>query len=586
MGTNQLDELLKDELAGDQPIHAWEYTLQALLTHADPPSLSKYRMRELLRDIQGAHLNLSRYIERHQSTGILKKLDPNGELERFLTGLDLAKQSFGAANGASRAGIEIVQGLSEAIDEEVFRLVDRQARLFKSANQTIAMMEGDTKEHMLEAITRLEHGLVVVGPERSGHFHAARTAGLRVQSSPVGDRCMFPSLIAAVAEWKMTRSIEETGKILRRIWPAGDSECSLVLHLGARMHGNLELMDEDPHAAWTLFAKGDEQEADPDLILERARLAISLGKIDAFIQIAKRGMQVSNLFVVRLLAAPEMEKLGSDLITLIAERQQAVRLEVDRELNGLNGDIRQIRKIKKLGGFEMPFVEICEGTRRALAPRVAEADMFLAISLLQQVKDTRHDAARMSREVVKREYEIAAKKLQEAKGRIDQAWAERDAMVDAAVREQKVAAERTREALRKSLAESDRNQMGCVMGFGSGCGAFLLYLVIAAVLATQGVQAGYGTIFGWFGLTATAVPILFAVFAQITYGVQRAALDAALHERIKATQIAYEAAVKKADRFCRDKVTSVRDSIPELEGKAHRAEEALKLMNAFATAGG
>jgi len=115
---------------------------------------------------------------------------------------------------------------------------------------------------------------------------------------------------------------------------------------------------------------------------------------------------------------------------------------------------------------------------------------------------------------------------------------------------------------------------------GSGCGAFLLYLALAAFLATQGVQAGFGTLFGWFGLTASGIPIAASVMAQLTFGFQRVALDKVLHDRIRAAQSAYEVAAQHADRIYREQSLAIKESLFGLEANVRICEESLKILHA------
>lgn len=575
----QLEDLLKDELAGDKPIGAWEFSLQSMFLKADRAHFSQFRLRRLHDEAIAALGCLQKMMAQAEQLGFLRKADPDGELIKFTAGLSAAVEAMTTTSGGSDDVKEIRAGLIEAIDEEVFAFQSRQERFYMLSDVQCKLAESEARDHLAGAFIALEKGLKERGEERSTLIREARYESNLATAKMAGEYCPLGALLAALTEWKMTRSAAEAERILRRSWALSLRDHDLMTHVIGRMLANLLLIEEEKHAAWEPLLESAEVEDDPDTVLEAFRLAIKLSKWEQARRLAERGADLSTLFLIRLLACPEAEVVAGDILTLIVARQRGMRMAIRHEMTHWHNDIRRIRHARKVLNIELEFLGTMEMARKDLASKIDTADLMHGLCLHHQVLYNRGETLRMATDRFKYEHGTAIDELEMAKSGIDQAWAQRDAMVDAAVKVQRVEAEKAREALRHSLAESEKNHAGCVLGFGSGCGAFLLYLMIAALLATQGVEAGFGTVFGWFGLAATGIPILFTVVMQVGYGCQRVALDASLHEKIKATEAAYEAAIKRADQFYREKVLDLRGGLSEIEARVKKTTEALQVLN-------
>jgi|GEM_PF-3674393 len=576
----QLEDLLKDELAGDQPIGAWEFALQSMFLRTDRANFSQFRLRRLHDDAILALANLQKIMAQAEQLGFLRKADPDGELIKFTAGLSAAVEALTSSSGGANDVKEVRAGIVEAVDEEVYQHQLRQDRFYSQADEQCKRLDGEARDHLAGAFISLEKGLSQRGEDRASLIREARYESNLANAMLAGEHWSLAPLVGAITEWKLTRSAYEAEKILRRSWPMTLRDHDLMTHLSGRMFAHLLLLEEDRAGAWEPLLESAEVENDSDVILEAFQLAVKLNKWEQARRLAEKGAEVSPLFLIRLLASHEAGAMAGDVLTLVVARQQSMRNEIRAELTHWQNEIRRIRQARKALDIELEFVATMEAIRKDLASKVNAVDLISALSLKHSAVSFRSETMRMATDRFKYEHGTAVDDLEMAKTGIDQAWAQRDAMVDAAVKTQRVEADRAREALRSSLAESEKNHAGCVLGFGSGCGAFLLYLMIAAFLATQGVEAGFGTVFGWFGLAATGVPILFTVAMQVTYGFQRVALDAALHEKIKATEAAYEAAVKRADQFYREKVLDLRGNLTEIEARVKKSSEALQILNA------
>lgn len=581
-----MEDLLKDELAGEIPVGTWECALQSLFLRTDRANFTQYRLRHLRKDAVTALATLQRLMLQAEQMGYLKKADPEGELIKFTAGLSAAVEALttdtkNAANTTPEIA-EIRSGLVEAVEEEVYQQLERQERFYKIADEECKVFDLETKDHLASAFISLEKGFSQYGDERMVAIRDSRYESNLVLNTVGGDGSGLASLLSAITEWKMTRSAYEAERILRRCWTVVLRDHDLMTHIMGRLMGNLLLIEDDPRGAWEPLLESAEVENDPDTILEACQVAIELNKWDQARRLIERGAENSVLFLIRLLASPLADAVAGDIFTVIVNRQKASRQRVQAELTGWHTDLRRIKHARKHLEIELEFLTTMDTIRRALVPKCAGADLIMSTCYALQAINGRGETKRMALDRFRHEHVTACDNLELAKSDIGHAWAERDAMVDSAVRNQKQEADRAREALRSSLAESEKNHAGCVLGFGSGCGAFLLYLMLAAVLATQGVEAGFGTVFGWFGLAAAGIPVLFTVLMQLGYGVQRVALDATLHEKIKATEAAYDAAVKKADQFYREKVLHLRGSLSDMEARVAKTAEALQMLNASA----
>ncbi len=579
MVAKQLEDLLRDELAGDEPPGAWECALQSLFLRIDPSALSRIQLRKLRTLLPAAIENLRAWTERAKEIGALSRLDPNGEIIQLQAGLSDLEKALGQPTPTEPLLRELYMSVIEQVDEEVFQFLSRQDRFYRLVSAHLELLEPECKERLKQALKSLEEGLANVGIERSDSLRGARTDANFVTSAPFGEQCTVATLVSAMASWKLTRCAEETRRTLRRAWSKSQRDQDAITGFLGRFLGNLDSLSDEPEAAWPGLLAGADYEGDDEAILEAVRLAIRLRKWDQAGRLVQSGLETSTLFAIRILAMPEAAEIAGDIIGGLVERQRAARQEAGRELTAWNGDANRIRQAAKTAGTRLDFTETFDDLRKSIAPRIGAADLFQASALRIQARNGRHESTRLASQHMGFEHAEAVKVLEAAKAAMDHAWVERDAMIEAAVARQKAEAQIAREALQSSLKESEKNQAGCVVGLGSGCGAFVLYLMIAAFLTAQGVNAGFGTIFGWFGLAASGIPIGIAVMAQVGYGAQRAALDRVLHDKIKMAQQAYEAASKYADQVYREQVLKLRDGLGDLETKAHRLEEGLKILN-------
>lgn len=578
----QLEDLLRDELAGEEPVGAWECALQSLFLRIDPSALSRIHLRQLKGLLPRATENLREWTNRAQEIGALKRLDPAGELVHFQAGLANIEKALSHPTPTEPLLRELYLSIIEQIDEEVFQFLSRQDRFYRLVNAHIEILEQEGKERFKNALRSLEEGLSDVGIERSDALRTARTEANWVISAPFGEQCTPASLVAAIANWKLTRCADDSRKTLRRAWSRTQKDKDAITGLIGRCLGNLDWMCDDPDSAWPSLLAGAEYEGDNEAILDAMRLAIQLRKWDQAAKLARQGIETSTLFAIRVLAMPETGEIAGEVLEALVERQRTTRQEAGRELTAWNGDANRIRLAAKCACANFVFTEEFDDRRRSIAPRISSADLFTATALQIQARNCRHESARLASQHLGFEHAEAVKLLEMAKAAMDHAWVERDAMIEAAVERQKAEVHTAREALQSSLKESEKTQSGCVVGLGSGCGAFVLYLMIAAFLTAQGINAGFGTVFGWFGLAASGIPIGIAVMAQVAYGTQRAALDKVLHDKIKAAQQAYEAASKRADQVYREQVLKLRDGLGDLEARAQKLEEGLKVLNGVA----
>ncbi|MCC7229396.1 MAG: hypothetical protein IT203_03315 [Fimbriimonadaceae bacterium] len=584
MATLQLEDLLRDDLAGDQPIASWETALTAVFLQVDPSSLSKVLLVELQTLVPKAAKNLRSMIDRAAETGELASIDSNGDLERLYSRLASMHPALneGLAKGhCSTPDLsEMYVGLQEEIDEQVFQAMSRQDRFFHALNDQIDELDLEVRKELRVVLADLDRGLSELGHPRIESLRAARTRAKSIADEINGGELAVAVFLEAVAHWKLTRSQEDCHRLLRRAWIRVEFEPGPVTHFLGWMLGNLSLLQDDPVTGWLPMLAAAESEKDPKTILDAAILAVQLRKWETARELVERGIQSSNLFVIHLLANPVFDEVVGDVIASLVDLQCSARRNASRELGLWSSDLHRIRSAEKAGHLSFDFLELFEHERRTIAPRILDADLFTATNLYRSARRSRHEVGRLASQLVSQRHAEARSLLEAAREELVHAWGERDATIEQATAGHQAAVQESRESLREALEGSEKSQNGCALGMGSGCGAFLLYLALAAFLATQGVQAGFGTLFGWFGLTASGIPIAASVMAQLTFGFQRVALDKVLHDRIRAAQSAYEVAAQHADRIYREQSLAIKESLFGLEANVRICEESLKILHA------
>lgn len=582
MATLQLEDLLRDELAENSIVGDWECSLQSLFLKIDPTSLSRIRLRGIREEAPIALKNLDAWTTKAEEVGALARIDPYQELPKFRIGLEKvcrAIQGSAPVEGELRA---LYLALIEQIDEEVFQFLGRQDRFYKTVFSGIDSSDIEMRERLRETLASLEMGLSDVGIERCNHLRIAKREGSLIASMKFGEQCTPGCLMAAFADWKLSRSIEDCRRQLRRAWNQAQKDADEVAGPLGRFLGNLYLSRDEPELAWPVLQLAAEIEQDGGSILDAAKLAIRLHKWDQAINLVKSGIGLSSIFSIRILAENSFEEIAGDVLELLADSQREARKTAATGLSRWSQESNRVKQAAKTAAIRFDFLGELDQKRKALSSLASDADFFESLSLTHESTLGRDQCLRQASQELGALHHEATKQLNQAKAAIDHAWVEREAMIEAAVERQKQEVDEAREALQSSLKESDKNQSGCVLGLGSGCGAFVLYLFVAGILATRGINAGFGTIFGWFGLAASGVPIGLAIIAQLAYGTQRSVLDKALHEKIRLAQQAYESAGKQADKVYREEVLKLRDGLGETEARALRMEEGLKILSACA----
>lgn len=578
MGTLQLEDLLRDELAEGGRVGAWECALQTLFLRPGPTELSRIRTLQIKSLIPRAITNLHAWIRQAHEVGAARRIDPNNELPRILEGL-IALEKALDVSATSQDSRMLQLCVREMIDEEVFQFLGQQDQFYRQLTIQMEQLESELKGKLKAGVSELEAGLGEVGIARSDHLRKARSESVAVADSNTGDFCTASALIAALASWKMTRGLEETKRLLRRAWGRAQRESDAVSGPIARFLGHLEWSDDEPELAWSAMHFAADRSIDADTLLETASLAIQLKKWDQARSLVAKGLKGSPLFTLRVLACDCMIEIVGDVLEGLVQQQKVSRQSVGTELAAWNADLNRIKQAGKKANSRFDFLDEVDASRKEVAERIATVDHFFAIALACHAKNGRQEAMQVANYQLGAEYSDAVRRLESTQIGTDQAWAEREAMIEAAIERQSSDVQTAREALQQALSESSKNQAGSTVAMGSGCGAFLLYLFIAAFLAAQGINAGFGTIFGWFGLAASGTPIVIAILAQLAHGAHRAALDKALHDKIRLADAAYDVAAKKADRFYREKVIKLREGLEDVEARAKCLEGALKVLN-------
>lgn len=580
LATLQLEDLLRDELAGNGMVCAWECTLQALFLKSDPSALSRIKSHALKSSLPIAVQNLEAWIVQANNVGAIRRIDPNSELPKLLSGLKVLERTYCSSQASTSDSHSIQQTVHELLDEEVFRFLGHQDQFYRQIAHQLEGMESDLRQGLKLGLSELETGLSDVGIERSNALRKSRTAATAIAESSSADFCTAGALVAALANWKLTRGTDETKRLLRRAWGRAQRESDAISWPIASFLGHLELIDHDPDLAWSALSFAADQSGDSVTILDAARLAIRLRKWDEARNLVQKGLNGAGFFVIHLLACTEMIEIVGDVLEALVRKQHETRNEIGLELAAWNRDTNRIKQAAKKAESTLPFIDEIEGMRMQVVGQIAIADLFSAISLVHQARNARHEANRLANQQLGFEYSEAVKKLESAQGAIDKAWVEREAMIEAAVVRQTSEVQIAKQAIHSSLRESEKNQSGRVVAMGSGCGAFVLYLLIAGILTAQGISAGYGTLFGCFGLAASGIPTLFAVMSQIACGAQGAALEKTLRDKVKLAQAAYELASKQADRHYRGQVLKFKESLGEIDSRVRNLEESLQILNA------
>lgn len=557
----------------------WECTLQALFLKSDPSSLSRIKSQSIKSSIPLAVQNLEAWIAQATSIGALRRIDPNSELPRLLSGLKYVEQVYGSSQGLSPESQLVQQSMHEMLDEEVFKFLGHQERFYRQIAMQMESMEADLRKRLKLGLNELEAGLSDVGLARSDALRTSRSEATAIAESSSIDFCTVGALIAGLANWKLTRGLHETKRLLRRSWGRAQRESDPISWPIASFLGHLEQLDGDYDLAWSALSFAAEHANDSETILDAARLAIHLHKWDQARKLVYKGLDASDLFAIRVLACSEMIEIAGDVLEALVQKQRATRQEIGVELAAWNQDMNRIKQGQKKAESAFSFLDSLDQARKQVANQIATADLFTGISLIHQARNARQEGVCLANQQLGFEYAEVVKQLEKAQGGIDHAWVERESMIETAISRQTAEVKAARQALQQSLIESEKSQSGCALALGSGCGAFVLYLFVAGILTAQGIAAGFGTIFGWFGLAASGLPIAMAVMTQLSYGAQRATLDKVLHEKIKHAQLSYEIAAKQADRYYREKVLKFKEGLGDVEIRARRLEDALQVLN-------
>lgn len=580
MATLQLEDLLRDELAVSGMAGTWESNLQALFLKSDPSALSRVKSQAIRSSLSLATQNLASWIAQAIDFGAIRRIDPYSELPKLLAGLQQLETTYNSAQPTNTIVHCLKQSIQELLDEEVFEFLGHQSRCYRQIALQMESLDVELRHDLKVGLTELEGGLSNVGIARSDALRVSKSKAVAIADSNACDFCTSAALIAAIANWKLTRGLDETKRLVRRAWGRTQRDADSISLPIATLLGHLELIDNELDLAWSALSFAANHNCDGEIILDAARLAIRLRKWDEARNLVQKGLGGSGLFAIRLLACPEMIEIAGDVLEALVQKQRVARQEIGLELAAWNSDANRIKQAGKVANSSLMCLYDLDSSRKHLASQIAGADLFSAISLTHQARDARHEAVRLANQQLGFEYSESVNKLEMAQSGINLAWIDREAMIEAAIVRQKTEVNVARQALHSSLRESEKNQFGCVVAMGSGCGAFVLYLFIAGILTTQGIGAGFGTIFGWFGLAASGIPILVAVMSQIAYGVRRSVLDKALHDKMKLAQIAYEVAAKQADKYYREQVRKFKQGLEEVEIRAKRLEESLEILNA------
>jgi hypothetical protein len=259
--------------------------------------------------------------------------------------------------------------------------------------------------------------------------------------------------------------------------------------------------------------------------------------------------------------------------------QGRARTEAGHHLAAWNQEIHRLRQAQKRAGIIIELPGMLDLGRKEMAAQLAEADLIGACLLGHGALYSASEARRIGTFEVKREHEKGLSAYAMAKHRVDHAWEAREVLVASATVNEQAAVAMAREALNRSLGDAEKAQGGCALSAGIGCGAFVAYLLLAAVLATQGIAGGPGSLLGMFGLAAAAVPVMFGITALISAGMRRAGLEADLRDKMRKAQAAQDIATRQADKVYNESVAQYREELQEAEAHLQRTEDALQMLN-------
>ncbi len=580
MGTIQLEDLLRDDLAGQGGVSAWECTLQMLFIKPDPSAIARLKWNALKHQLPLALQNLTEWLRQASSIGAIHRLDPDGEIPLLLEGLKSVEFVARTDDVDSQSSRNQFLALQELIDNEVFAFMGMQDRLYRQFWSQFDGLDPEARSSAKESLASLEKGLGEVGLARSDKLRKSKSGSVTISDSNSGAFCTAAALLAAFSTWKISRSVEDSRRILRRAWGRAQRDGDSISVPISRFLGNLEWIDGNHDLAVSALNYSAEHSAESEAVLEATLLAIETRRWDDAKSLLKAGVKSNPLFILRALACPEMIEVAGDLFEILVAKQKEARKQAVEEVANWRKSINQVKTAESRSESSFHFIASFEHQRKTLSTQISKADIFTAQSLAFEARSMQQEIVRMAVQQLSYEYAEVRHVINAALAGVDQATAEREAMIEQAVAQQTEEVQIARQALHLSLKDAEKGQVGCMVSLGSGCGGFLLYLVIAFFLTAQGINAGFGTIIGWFGLAASGIPILFAIGAQITYGAQRAALDKVLHDKIRLAQVAYEIAAKQADRYYREKVLILREGIEDKQALSTRLEESLKLLQA------
>jgi hypothetical protein len=563
--------VLHEDLASDPRSAAFEVRFQLLHMDVDPDELVRHYASDFLRTASLASQNLHQWLS--EPTEELAPYVSNEEIQRFAEGLRNIVESALASEH------EIVHNLEDMLDQQVAMYLEEQKQFQRWMDASICGLDAANGNRLQKVIELSRFGYGEVGVERNEALREAKATAHEIITDSNGSNCGPACLEYAFLSWKMGRNGLDSERYASLATTLMSRGGGLGAHMAARLLALVHYANDDYRKAHDAISRSVAYSPSTDAIREAAVLSARIGRMSEATQFIEQGAPTSVLFPVSLLAEADLAQAAPEVLRCVVRAQAQARNDAGRSLSFWNQQVHRVRQAQKRAEMIVNLPGNIDTGRKEMAARLPEADLLTACLMAQAAQRCTNEVRRFSTFELGREQEKRQAAYRSAKQGIDLAWQAREAVVHDATAPQKIAVELARQALNRSHAEGEKVQNGCGMSAGIGCGTFVLYLGLAAVLATQGIAGGPGTLLGTFGLIASAIPILFGISALIGAGMRRSALEADLREKMRTEQLAREAAETSADKAYKEHVAQLREMLHDAEVKLLRIDEAIAMLD-------
>lgn len=465
---------------------------------------------------------------------------------------------------------------AEALDAEATRILDdcqTFRHIVKSAINRMGKIHGPGFER---AVRFTREGALEKGLEQSEIFREAK----RELETIMEDQESFPCEMVHYLHGGITLLLgqppNDAQAQLKRAHELSAPAADLRTYLIAQLWASVCAQVDDPLTAYNVCQRTVQLRSDFQSICLAMRAATFAGRPDEAIKMFAPVASHWPIMLPVFFGDRVISHLGATLFQAATKSQATLRQEASSKLMSWGEGIRRCREVKRQFDIEISLPAALGESRTTLIGFVPNADLFTAIAIVDHATLCANEVDRLARRTLEDLHAERTARVDAARRSIDQAASVRDRTVDVALEGDRSGVERARETLRRALRESERAQEKCTWGLGMGCGGFVLYLGVAALLAARGFQIGPTSPVGMVAAVVTAFPFLRAIILQITLGLRRASLESDLHAKSRAAQIAYDKAKHDAELIYRTRIADLMAQLERAEAETLQSDAALR----------